>query len=239
MNYCSKAAGLAVFIGMVMAGSFVQGAENTVSTVDSQELFRSRMVSDGKAANKAPDTAQAVDKAVANLPELNSRLRWAAVKTPVELAEEKKAAQRQTKAIPIIITAADIDKERKAKKKGEKTNTPALISPRPLEPPKITPAPAPAPAPKPVQTKPVVQADAANVTELPPIQPIGGVVQPSAAKPVEVAELPPIMPVAQPQKAVPVETIMDAIVESTSIELVVQQVADEGSVELPAVQPVK
>lgn len=239
MNYCSKAAGLAVFIGMVMAGSFVQGAENTVSTVDSQELFRSRMVSDSKGANKAPDTAQAVDKAVANLPELNSRLRWAAVKTPVELAEEKKAAQRQTKAIPIIITAADIDKERKAKKKGEKTNTPALISPRPLEAPKITPAPAPAPAPKPVQTKPVVQADAANVTELPPIQPIGGVVQPSAAKPVEVAELPPIMPVAQPQKAVPVETIMDAIVESTSIELVVQQVADEGSVELPAVQPVK
>ena len=238
MNYCSKAAGLAVFIGMVMAGSFVQGAENTVSTVDSQELFRSRMVSDGKAANKAPDTAQAVDKAVANLPELNSRLRWAAVKTPVELAEEKKAAQRQTKAIPIIITAADIDKERKAKKKGEKTNTPALISPRPLEAPKITPAPAP--APKPVQTKPVVQADAANVTELPPIQPIGGVVQPSAAKPVEVAELPPIMPVAQPQKAVPVETIMDAIVESTSIELVVQKVvADGGSVELPAVQPVR
>ena len=237
MNYCSKAAGLAVFIGMVMAGSFAQGAENTVSTVDSQELFRSRMISDSKAANKAPDTAQAVDKAVANLPELNSRLRWAAVKTPVELAEEKKAAQRQTKAIPIIITAADIDKERKAKKKGEKTNTPALISPRPLEPPKITPAPAP--APKPVQTKPVVQADAANVTELPPIQPIGGAVQPSAAKTVEVAELPPIMPVAQPQKSVPVETIMDAIVESTSIELVVQQVADEGSVELPAVQPVK
>ena len=237
MNYCSKAAGLAVFIGMVMAGSFAQGAENTVSTVDSQELFRSRMLSDSKAANKAPDTAQAVDKAVANLPELNSRLRWAAVKTPVELAEEKKAAQRQTKAIPIIITAADIDKERKAKKKGEKTNTPALISPRPLEPPKITPAPAP--APKPVQTKPVVQADAANVTELPPIQPIGGAGQSSAAKPVEVAELPPIMPVAQPQKSVPVETIMDAIVESTSIELVVQQVADEGSVELPAVQPVK
>jgi hypothetical protein len=193
------------------------------------------MVSDGKAANKAPDTAQAVDKAVANLPELNSRLRWAAVKTPVELAEEKKAAQRQTKAIPIIITAADIDKERKAKKKGEKTNTPALISPRPLEPPKITPAP----APKTVQTKPVVQADAGNVTELPPIQPIGGAMQPSAAKPVEVAELPPIMPVAQPQKSVPVETIMDAIVESTSIELVVQQVADEGSVELPAVQPVR
>ena len=237
MNYCSKAAGLAVFIGMVMAGSFAQGAENTVSTVDSQELFRSRMISDSKAANKAPDTAQAVDKAVANLPELNSRLRWAAVKTPVELAEEKKAAQRQTKAIPIIITAADIDKERKAKKKGEKTNTPALISPRPLEPPKITPAPAP--APKPVQTKPVVQADAGNVTELPPIQPIGGAGQSSAAKTVEVAELPPIMPVAQPQKLVPVETIMDAIVESTSIELVVQQVADEGSVELPAVQPVK
>lgn len=237
MNYCSKAAGLAVFIGMVMAGSLVQGAENTVSTVDSQELFRSRMVSDSKGANKAPDTAQAVDKAVANLPELNSRLRWAAVKTPVELAEEKKAAQRQTKAIPIIITAADIDKERKAKKKGEKMNTPALISPRPLEPPKITPVPTP--APKPVQVKPAAPVASENVTELPPIQPIGGAAPSVAVKPAEVAELPPIMPVAQPQKVVPVETIMDAIVESTSIELVVRAVADDGTVELPAVQPVR
>ena len=237
MNYGNKTAGLAVFIGMIMVGNWAHGAEHTVSTVDSQELFRSRMVTDSKGVNKAPDTARAVDEAVANLPELNSRLRWAAVKTPTELAEEKKAVQRQNKAIPIIITAADIDKERKAKKKGKNSNAPALISPRPLEPPKITPVPTP--APKPVQVKPAVSAVSENVTELPPIQPIGSVTSSVAVKPVEVTELPPIVPVEQPQKVVPVELIMDAIVESTSIELVVREVKDDGSVELPAVQPVK
>ena len=36
MMYRSKAAGMAVFIGMIMAGSLVQAAEGTVSTVDSQ-----------------------------------------------------------------------------------------------------------------------------------------------------------------------------------------------------------
>lgn len=233
MKYSSKAAGLAVFIGMIMAGSFVQAAEGTVSTVDSQELFRSRMVSDNK-AKPTPDAGQAVDKAVAGLPELNSRLRWAAVKTPVELEEEKKAAQRQKKAIPIIITAADIDKERKAKKKGEKADQPGIISPRPIEPPKITPAPAPQPKPRP-SVQPTMPTD---TLELPPIQPVGGAVQAPQVKPQETAELPPITPVVQAQPTVAVETIMDAIVEATSIELVVSDITDD-SVELPAIQPVR
>ena len=237
MEYGSKAAGMAVFIGMVMAGSFAQAAAGTVSTVDSQELFRSRMVVDNKAP-KGPDTAQAVDNAVANLPELNSRLRWAAVKTSAELAEEKKAAQRQNKAIPIIITAADIDKERKAQKRGEK---PSLITPRPVQPPKITSTPAPAPVAKPAAVQPVQPLPrpvvSADVVELPPIQPISSVVR--TIKPEETVELPPIMPAVQPQKTVPVETIMEAVVESTSIELVIHDVADENHVELPAVQPVR
>ena len=80
MNYGNKTAGLAVFIGMIMVGNWAHGAEHTVSTVDSQELFRSRMVTDSKGVNKAPDTARAVDEAVANLPELNSRLRWASAR---------------------------------------------------------------------------------------------------------------------------------------------------------------
>ncbi|MBE6084270.1 MAG: hypothetical protein E7203_02155 [Selenomonas ruminantium] len=232
MMYRSKAAGMAVFIGMIMAGSLVQAAEGTVSTVDSQELFRSRLVTDNKGSN-APQAAKAVDEAVSNLPQLNSRLRWSAVKTPAELEEEKKAAQRQKKAIPIIITAADIDKERKAKKKGEKTDTPALISPRPIQPPQITPVQQPAPK------KPAAPSVPADTLELPPIQPVSAVPQQQAkpqVKAQETAELPPITPVGQ--SAVPVETIMDAIVESTSIELVINDITN-NSVELPAIQPVK
>ena len=228
MMYRSKAAGMAVFIGMIMAGSLVQAAEGTVSTVDSQELFRSRLVTDNKGSN-APQAAKAVDEAVSNLPQLNSRLRWSAVKTPAELEEEKKAAQRQKKAIPIIITAADIDKERKAKKKGEKTDTPALISPRPIQPPQITPVQQPAPK------KPAAPSVPADALELPPIQPVSAAPQ-QQVKAQETAELPPITPVAQ--SAVPVETIMDAIVESTSIELVINDITN-NSVELPAIQPVR
>ena len=228
MMYRSKAAGMAVFIGMIMAGSLVQAAEGTVSTVDSQELFRSRLVTDNKGSN-APQAAKAVDEAVSNLPQLNSRLRWSAVKTPAELEEEKKAAQRQKKAIPIIITAADIDKERKAKKKGEKTDTPALISPRPIQPPQITPVQQPAPK------KPAAPSVPADALELPPIQPVSAAPQ-QQVKAQETAELPPITPVGQ--SAVPVETIMDAIVESTSIELVINDITN-NSVELPAIQPVR
>ena len=125
---------------MMMTGAVTQAAENQVSTVDTGTLFQSHLVQDGKGQN-AEKAAAAVDKAVANLPELNSRLRWAAVKSPAELAEEQKAVQRKTKAIPIIITAADVDKERKAQKRGEKVEKPTLISPRPIEPPKITAAP--------------------------------------------------------------------------------------------------
>ncbi len=230
---------MAAFIGVIMAGGFAQAAEGTVSTVDSQELFRSRMVSDDKRVEKKPDLGQAVDDAVSNLPRLNSRLRWAAVKTPVELAEEQKAVQRQTKAIPIIITAADIDKERKAKKKEAKADTPAIISPRPLQAPQITPAPIQTPerkvAPQPVQRNvPQEPSLDANVRELPPIQPVGGVAV-SGMTTQEVVELPPVTAVEQP--AVPLETIMDAIVESTSIELEIHDVGDD-SVALPAIRPV-
>lgn len=224
----SKALGIAVFISMMMTGAVTQAAENQVSTVDTGTLFRSHLVQDGKGQN-TEKAAAAVDKAVANLPELNSRLRWAAVKSPAELAEEQKAVQRKTKAIPIIITAADIDKERKAQKRGEKVEKPALISPRPIEPPKITAAPQQPVVPQPVK-EPVKSAPAADVWELPPVQPI------TAAQ--EVVELSPIVPV-KAVESVPVETIMDAIVEATSVELVVREIKDESVVELPAVEPVR
>ena len=228
----SKALGIAVFISMMMTGVLAQAAENQVSTVDTGTLFQSHLVQDSKGQNAAK-AAEAVDKAVASLPELNSRLRWAAVKTPTELAEERKVAQRQTKAIPIIITAADIDKERKAQRRGEK---PAIISPRPIEPPKITAAPQQPVVPQPVK-EPVKSAPAADVWELPPVQPITAAPQQNAATQ-EVVELSPIVPV-KAVESVPVETLMDAIVEATSVELVVHEIKDDSVVELPAVEPVR
>ena len=40
-------------------------------------------------------------------------------------------------------------------------------------------------------------------------------------------------------ESVPVETIVDAIVEATSVELVVREIKDDSVVELPAVEPVR
>ena len=230
----SKALGIAVFISMMMTGAAAGAAENQVSTVDAETLFHSRLVQDSKGQTAAKATA-AVESAAADLPQLNSRLRWAAVKTPAELAEEEKAARRQTKAIPIIITAADIDRERKAKKRGEKTETPALIAPRPVQPPKITPAPQPIQKPKAQQPLPESgTAPVQDTWELPPIQPVGS---PQLQMQQETVALPAIEPVVAAEN-VPVETIVDAIVEATSVELVIQDVQGE-SVELPAVQPIR
>lgn len=227
----SKALGIAVLTGMMIAGSFGWG-EAAVSTVDSQELFHAQLLQDKKGKNTEAQAAKAVDEAVRDLPELNSRLRWSAVKSPEELAEEKKAAQRQTKAIPIIITAADIDKERKAKKRGEKTDIPEIIAPRPLQPPVVKPKPEAKPEPvKPVQTQPetdleIVPLVPANVVELPAVQPVGGVLPGKETVELEIEKL--------PQQAVE-----EAIVESTSIELTINAVSSPDTVELPAIEPVR
>lgn len=229
----SKVLGIAVLTGMMMAGGFSWG-EAAVSTVDSQELFHAQLLQDKKDKSTEQQAAKAVDEAVRNLPELNSRLRWSAVKSQEELAEEKKAVQRQTKAIPIIITAADIDRERKAKKRGEKTDSPEIITPRPLQPSVVTPAPKTETV-KPVPTQPEPQAETdleiqplvpVDVVELPPVQPVAGVLPGKETVELEIEKL--------PQQA-----IEDAIVESTGIELTISEISSSDTVELPAIEPVK
>ena len=109
----------------------------------------------------------------------------------------------------------------------------------PVSAPAAVQRPAAAPAPKAAPKKPAAPSVPADALELPPIQPVSAAPQQQAkpqVKAQETAELPPITPVGQ--SAVPVETIMDAIVESTSIELVINDITN-NSVELPAIQPVR
>lgn len=248
MKQSSKAWGIAFFMGMMFWGNWAQAADNTVSTVDSQELFRSQLVKDTGNNGQAVQDGEAVDKAVENLPQLNSRFRWAAVKTPAELEEKQRAAQRQKKAIPIIITAADIDREKKAKKRGEQTDTPALITPRPLEIPKINPSQEAKPAepqqaapsvPQPAgqpQISPAVQAQwETDAIELPPVMPVAGVAQNDETVPQgqEVVELPPVESVSPGGQ----EVMAEALAEVMTIELVIDDIVPE-TVELPPVQPV-
>ena len=218
MKYSSKALSMAV--GMLLLGH-VAFAADAGTTGGAQDFARSLTPQDSKTVDTGKKAAKAVDDAVHNLPELNARLHWAAVKSPKELAEEQKAAQRQNKAIPIIITAADVDKARKEEKKQGKKPAVPIISPRPLQPPTITPQ-------APVQ-QPVVQPQAP--------QPVDG----------NVVELPPVQPVAQPQPAslAPVTPttpatidMLDALVEVTSVELQVRPVTDDNITEL-TIQPVR
>ncbi len=226
----SKALGIAILAGMMMLGSFGTG-EAAVSTVDSQELFHGHLPQNDKGRDTEQQAAKAVDQAVSNLPALNSRLRWAAVKSPEQIEEERKAVQRQTKAIPVIITASDIDKERKARKRGEKTGEP-ILAPRPIAPPTLTPTvPADKTAIQQPQTSPPLLPD---VVELPPVEPVGQPSVPEAAKPVpaETVELSPV-------------ELVEAIAAVTTVELVIDDIADDNAndtndtVELPPVQPVK
>ena len=234
----SKVLGIAVLSSMMIAGSFNWG-EAAVSTVDSQELFHARLLQDNKEEHTKQQAAKAVDEAVRNLPELNSRLRWSAVKTSDELVEEQKAAERQTKAIPIIITAADVDRARKAEKRGEKTEIPEILSPRSLQPSVITPAPKPEMAPpqqpqqmQPMQPQPQTEIDLeiqplpADVVELPAVQPVDGVMPGKETVELEIEKLPQ-------------QVVEEAIVEATSLELTIQEIGSQDTVELPAIEPVK
>lgn len=238
MKQISKAWGIVCFMGMMLLGNGAQAADEHISTVDSQELFRSQLVKDNKDMNKAPQADKAVEKAVADLPQLNSRLRWAAVKTTDELEEEQRSKARQKKAVPIIITAADIDREKKARKRGDKTDTPSLISPRPLEnrPPKPAPAvkPVPHPSVTPVQQPqlPVNPQLPSDTIELPPVMPVQSTQQTAELQPVQdVVELPPVERVVPAEQ----EIMAEALAEVMTVELVVDDITTE---ELPPVQPV-
>ena len=226
MKYSSKALGMAV--SMLLLGNVAFAADTGAG--ENSDFARSLMIQDQPQGDSKQKAAKAVDNAINNLPELNTRLRWAAVKSPQELAEEQKAAQRQHKAIPIIITAADVDKARKEEKKHGKKTTEQIISPRPLQQPELKPQ-------MPVKPQPVVQPQAPqpvreNVVELPPIQPIGQS-QPVSQPPTETVELSPVQPVAPAAS-----TLLDALVEVTSVELQVRPVGDSNIMEL-TIQPVR
>lgn len=149
------------------------------------------------------------------LPNKNTRLHWEAVGTvPQERPAENKQAQAP-KAIPVIITAADIEAQKKAGKKLPAEPVPQQPAPVPVQ--------QPAPAPKPQPVVPAVKP-AENTVELPPIQPIAASPQ-LPAKPVKadkVVELPPI------------EKVPAAVSQGKKDEA-----KEKQSVELPPIQPVR
>lgn len=147
------------------------------------------------------------------LPGRNARLHWDAVGTAphADAETDKKAAVQVPKAVPIIITAADIDAQKKAGKKAQaEVQQPAVMPQSPAAPA------APAVRPQPVPAKEAVPAE--NVVELPPIQAVEVKLPPAAipAAAKQVVELPPI------------EKVPAAVAASKS-----------QTVELPPIQPVQ
>lgn len=215
----SKKAGAALLLAVLTVSQTAGLASAKVSTVSAEELFHSKQfIKDPGKRNKL--NASQVEKIRAN--SVRARLHWDAVEQKEALSSltEEQAAP---KANPIIITAADMEKEKKQTKKQEavkEQETRKEFQPvqpqQPVQQPELQPKPQPKPQPEnaasagkeAITAMPAVKRQEEFV-ELPPIQPIlqaqaakeTAPAKENAAKPRIVAELPPIEQIAAPVTA--------------------------------------
>ena len=190
---------------LALSAGNVSAADTTGATVDAQQLFHADKLVTDTAKTKTVDArqvetaAEAVGQAVPH-----PLLHWDSVeKQPKEIKKSEQPLVVVHTAVPIIITAADIDAENKEAKHQNKSRAvvpiqppvpvrslPPETQPAPIEPPVVTPKPV-------QQVLPAMQtSDSHNTVELPPIEPVG---QKKAGQAVKTAEktvaLPPIEPV--------------------------------------------
>ena len=219
----SKKAGAALLLAVLTVSQTAGLASAKVSTVSAEELFHSKQfIKDPGKRNKL--NASQVEKIRAN--SVRARLHWDAVEQKEALSSLKEE-QAAPKANPIIITAADMEKEKKQPKKQEavkEQETRKEIQPVQPQPPALQPVQQPELQPKP-QPKPQMENAASagkeaitampavkrqeEFVELPPIQPIlqaqaakeTAPAKENAAKPRIVVELPPIEQIAAPVTA--------------------------------------
>ena len=219
---------VSLLMGLVMltlSAGTVSAADTAGATAESQQkpamnTTKTKTVD----ARQVEAAAESVGRAVPH-----PLLHWDSVeKRPHEIKESDKPLVIVHNAVPIIITAADIDaqnKEAQHQKKGSAVIPIQPSVPARTLPPERQPAPIAPPVVKPApvqQALPAAQTVAdRNAVELPPIQPVAQqTAGPTVSRPAEkTVELPPIKPVTAARiKAAPVQS------------------AD--TVELPPIQPV-
>ena len=214
-------AGLALVLS---AGNGLAAETTTVSTVDSQQLFKSNQLVTDPSKQTGANHQGAEEKITDARPVVQRPLlHWDSLENAqrTQLAVKTSAAPLVVvhKAVPIIITAADIEAQEKAARRKNKNDLVPVVEPvgtlegnQGVKPAGTTPA---------SQKKvPAVQPStvAQDTVELPPIR---AIIEPSASQAVVTSvELPPIQPVA---------SVRSAAAQARSAE----------TVELPPIHPVR
>ena len=225
----SRVALLTGLLVLTLSAGTVSAADATGATVDAQQLFHADKLVTDTAKTKTVD-ARKVEAAAeaAGRPVPRPLLHWDSVeRQPKEAKQSAQPAVAVPKAVPIIITAADIDAQNK--KEHHQAQSSAVVPIQPVVPirpfPQVQPSPIEPPVvkPTPLQQPAAVSStsDSHNTVELPPIQPVIQKAAGQASRPAEkMVALPPIEPV-------PAASIKAAVVQPAA------------TVELPPIQPVK
>lgn len=214
-------AGLALVLS---AGNGLAAETTTVSTVDSQQLFKSNQLVTDPSKQTGANHQGAEEKITDARPVVQRPLlHWDSLENAqrTQLAVKTSAAPLVVvhKAVPIIITAADIEAQEKAARRKNKNDLVPVVEPvgtlegnQGVKPAGTMPA---------LQKKvPAVQPStvAQDTVELPPIR---AIIEPSASRAVVTSvELPPIQPVASARSAA-------------------AQARSAETVELPPIHPVR
>ena len=214
-------AGLALVLS---AGNGLAAETTPVSTVDSQQLFKSNQLVTDPSKQTGANHQGAEEKITDARPVVQRPLlHWDSLENAqrTQLAVKTSAAPLVVvhKAVPIIITAADIEAQEKAARRKNKNDLVPVVEPVGTLEGKQDVKPA-GTMPASQKKVPAVQPStvAQDTVELPPIR---AIIEPSASQAVVTSvELPPIQPVA---------SVRSAAAQARSAE----------TVELPPIHPVR
>lgn len=250
-------AGLALVLS---AGNGLAAETTSVSTVDSQQLFKSnQLVTDP--SKQAGANHQGAEEKITDARPVVQRplLHWDSLENAqrTQLAVKTSAAPLVVvhKAVPIIITAADIEAQEKAARRKNKNDLVPVVEPvgtlegnQGVKPAETTPALTATVPPVPARSA-AAAATAATAAAAVPTVPAGTMpasqkkvpaVQPSTVAQ-DTVELPPIRAIIEPSASQAVVTSVELppIQPVASVRSAAAQARSAETVELPPIHPVR
>lgn len=250
-------AGLALVLS---AGNGLAAETTTVSTVDSQQLFKSNQLVTDPSKQTGANHQGAEEKITDARPVVQRPLlHWDSLENAqrTQLAVKTSAAPLVVvhKAVPIIITAADIEAQEKAARRKNKNDLVPVVEPvgtlegnQGVKPAGTTPAltamvpPVPARSAAAASTAATAAADVPTVPAgtMPASQKKVPAVQPSTVAQ-DTVELPPIRAIIEPSASQAVVTSVELppIQPVASVRSAAAQARSAETVELPPIHPVR
>ena len=247
-------AGLALVLS---AGNGLAAETTTVSTVDSQQLFKSNQLVTDPSKQTGANHQGAEEKITDARPVVQRPLlHWDSLENAqrTQLAVKTSAAPLVVvhKAVPIIITAADIEAQEKAARRKNKNDLVPVVEPvgtlegnQGVKPAGTTPALTATVPPVPARSAAAASTAAAAVPTvpagtMPASQKKVPAVQPSTVAQ-DTVELPPIRAIIEPSASQAVVTSVELppIQPVTSARSAAAQARSAETVELPPIHPVR